>query len=340
MNKRRFLSLLVLCALIAALFGTHSKKPRSIILIGWDAASRNTVRDLMAQGKLPNLKELVFKGALVDIDAFGRTDTKAGWTEVLTGYPPEITGVCCNSHYQAIPQGYTVFERLQDFFGRENFVTVAVISKKNHMDYASPQRYDRIEDVPEEYQGAAKVISTGDGREYVYLPGEPFANVKDKMDVFVNGIGSNDRVLREALRLLERYRERPFFFFIHFGDIDDAGHSFGGDSAQVRDAIISCDSCLGKLMQQLREYKLYDKTLLYVTADHGLDKKGIPFGHHNAPRIFLATNNAKVIRAGTRTDITPTILDDFGVNLKKIKPEFPGRSLTNLKRCKYCIRAH
>jgi hypothetical protein len=336
MNKRIFLSLLVLCALIAALFGTHSKKPRSIILIGWDAASRNTVRDLMAQGKLPNLKELVFKGALVDIDAFGRTDTKAGWTEVLTGYPPEITGVCCNSHYQAIPQGYTVFERLQDFFGRENFVTVAVISKKLNMDYTPPQRYDRIEDVPEDYRSAARLLLTVDGQGCVYFPGEPFANVKDKIDVFENDLRNNKNVLQEALRLLERYRQRPFFFFIKFCDIDGAGHKFGVNSTQVRDAIISCDSCLGKLVQQLKEYKLYDKTLVYVTADHGLDKEGN--SHRDAPFIFLATNNPKIIRDGTRTDITPTILDDFGVNLKKIKPEFPGWPLTKIKKCTYCTR--
>jgi hypothetical protein len=217
MNKRIFLSLLVLCALIAALFaGAHNKKPRNIILIGWDAASRDTVRGLMAQGKLPNLAELVSRGAFVEIDVHRITDTKAGWTEILTGYPPEDTGTQDNQHYQAIPQGYTVFERLQDFFGRENFVTVAVISKKLNMDYTPPQRYDRIEDVPEDYRSAARLLLTVDGQGCVYFPGEPFANVKDKIDVFENDLRNNKNVLQEALRLLERYRQRPIFFLYTF----------------------------------------------------------------------------------------------------------------------------
>ncbi|HTY45932.1 MAG TPA: alkaline phosphatase family protein [Patescibacteria group bacterium] len=334
---KRYAYLLVFCALALAVFilAPHHKRPRNIILIGWDAASRGTVRSLLAQGRLPNLKALVSRGALVDIDAQRRTDTAAGWAEILTGYPPEDTGVCCNAHYQAIPQGYTVFERLKDFFGKENFVTLAAISKKHHMDCTPAQKYDRMEDVPQEHQGVVRP----DGRG-VYFPGAPFANAKGTMDVFANDLRSNDRVLKVALKLLEQYRNKPFFFFIHFGDIDGAGHQYGGISPQVNDAIISCDTCLGALMQKLKEYGIYDKTLLYITADHGLDKDVVCPGHHNAALIFLATNNARVIRRGTRIDITPTILDDFGIDLGKIRPELPGRALTNLKRCRYCIRVH
>ncbi|HTY45934.1 MAG TPA: alkaline phosphatase family protein [Patescibacteria group bacterium] len=342
--KRTYVYILAVCVSIAAACALAvtcvtagiGKRPRSIILVGWDAASRDTVQGLMAQGRLPNLAALVSGGAFVDIDVQRITDTKAGWTEILTGYPPEITGTHDNHMYQQIPQGYTVFERLQDFFGKGNFITVAVISKKLHMDCFPPQRYDRIEDVPEDYQSTVRTELNPDGQGCVYFPGEPFAGIKDKIDVFVNDLRSNSNTLQEALRLLEKYRQKPFFFFVHFGDIDGAGHKFGVNAPQVANAVISCDACLGALVQKLKEYKIYDTTRIYVTADHGLDTIGN--SHRDAPFIFLATNNRKVIRDGRRIDIAPTILEDFGVDLSKIKPALPGWSLTKIKRCKYCVR--
>ena len=43
------------------------------------------------------------------------TDTKAGHSEILTGYGPTVTGVYSNGHYQAIPKGLTLFERLKAY---------------------------------------------------------------------------------------------------------------------------------------------------------------------------------------------------------------------------------
>jgi arylsulfatase A-like enzyme len=79
-------------------------------------------------------------------------------------------------------------------------------------------------------------------------------------------------------------------------------------------------------MQKLKDLKLYDKTLIYVTADHGFDegKKG----HRDAPYVFLATNDSEVTRRGERADIAPTILKRFGLDLDKIEPRLDGLPLT------------
>ena len=59
---------------------------KNIILFGWDGAQREHVKQCLERGELPTLKKLGEEGALVDIDIVnGATDTKAGWSQILTG---------------------------------------------------------------------------------------------------------------------------------------------------------------------------------------------------------------------------------------------------------------
>ena len=107
--------------------------PQNVILIGWDGSHRDHVTALLKEDKLPNLKKLIAEGALVNIDVTsGATDTKAGWTQILTGYKPEVTGVYNNGRYRDTPAGLSVFERLKAQFGADKFAAVAVIGKKGH----------------------------------------------------------------------------------------------------------------------------------------------------------------------------------------------------------------
>lgn len=279
------------------------ERPRNVILIGWDGAQRNHVKESLENGKLPNLRRLSSEGALVAIDALRTTDTKAGWTEILTGYVPEVTGVYSNNRYGPIPRGYTLFERLEAFFGADNFVTVAVIGKKGNMDCTPP--------------------SEDSGKP---IPGGPFYYTKEGMDVFINGLNEDAKVGAKALDLLDQYQDKPFFFFVHFAEVDHKGHSFGENSTQYGDALVSADTWTGKIMEKLKELGLYDKSLIYVTADHGFDEDRKT--HTDAPYIFLATNDRRVIRGGDRIDITPTILDRLGVDISKIEPQLDGHPLT------------
>jgi len=69
------------------------KEEKNIIVIGWDAAERSRTKELLKKGELPNLAALIREGKLLDIDVVtGATDTKAGWTQLLTGYVPEKPG--------------------------------------------------------------------------------------------------------------------------------------------------------------------------------------------------------------------------------------------------------
>jgi len=76
-------------------------------------------------------------------------------------------------------------------------------------------------------------------------------------------------------------------------------------------------------VSSLKEYGIYENTIIYVTSDHGFDEGKKT--HSNAPFIFIASN--RKIKSGDQKDIAPTILYDFGLDLSKIKPRLPEKSL-------------
>jgi len=294
MSRRHvlWLAAIFLAGLPVLLMAQPIGPARNIILLGWDGAQRAHVKEAMARGELPYLSDLAREGTIVGIDILRTTDTKAGWTQILTGYLPEVSRVFSNSRYQSIPAGYTIFERLKDHFGPRNFATVAVFGKLGHMEAD---------------------------------PGKPYYNMKKATDVFVNGLTYNDVVGATALGYLDQYRDTPFFFFIHFAEVDTKGHANGENSREYNSALISDDYWLGRIMQRLRLLGLYDQTLLYVTADHGFDEGETT--HSDAPYVFLATNDRLVLRSGERADIAPTILYRFGLDLTKIFPPLNGSPL-------------
>lgn len=333
------LSAVMLVAMLALALGQSQRTSpirgvQNIILIGWDGAQREHVRECLQRGDLPNLAKLASGGKLVAIDILRTTDTKAGWTQILTGYEPEKTGVFSNGRYQPIPKGYTVFDRLEQHFGADNIATVAVIGKKGNVDADPPTK---VPAAPIEQRARAgrpqaqqrlrqgRVVIEN-GTRYLVEPGKPFYNAKQSMDVFINGLMRDEVVGAKTLEMLERYKDKRFFFFVHFAEVDHQGHQYGENSKQYNDALISADKWLGRIVQKLKELGLYDKTLIYVTADHGFDE-GMKT-HADAPYVFLATNDRGIVRRGTRADIAPTILERFGLDLKRTNPTLDGHPLT------------
>jgi hypothetical protein len=307
--------------------GPREGKPRNMVLIGWDGAQRDHVKECLSREELPNLKRLSSEGALVAIDILRTTDTKAGWTQILTGYEPEVTGVFSNRRYKPIPKGYTVFERLEAFFGPDNFVTVAVVGKKGNVNANPPVRIP-VEEARRKGRRKRRRerVIVENGRKYFFAPGGPYFHTRQNMDVFINGLMEDERVGTKTLELLQKYKDKPFFFFVHFAEVDHKGHRHGENSPEYNDALISADFWTGKIMEKLVELKLYDQTLIYVTSDHGFDE-GMK-RHRDAPYIFLATNDPKIMRRGERADIAPTLLERFGLDLAKIKPPLDGHPLT------------
>jgi hypothetical protein len=326
-----------------------SDRPRDIILFGWDGVQRDHVKECLSRKELPNLQKLIDEGTFVEIDIEGKTDTKAGWAQILSGYYPEVTGVYSNHQYQPIPKDLSIFERLEGHFGPDKFVSVAIIGKSDNFGTAPPKKikvWDENQslqsgETTEARKAAGNQMKQADpknkrqpqgtfwrenGMRYRVIPGQPYYITKERMDQFENGLKENEKVGTRVIELLEKYKDRPFFFFVHFTDVDNAGHKHKENSKEYNDALISNDLWTGKIMAKVRDLELSDKTQFYITAAHGFneDEKG----HSFAPHVFLATNNKKVIRNGRRQDVAPTIIEAFGMSLSELRPALDGISLT------------
>lgn len=310
---------------------------KNVILIGWDGSQRNHVKEMIERNELPNLVALASEGTMVDIDVIsGATDTKAGWTQILTGYSPEKTGVHSNRKYQPIPVGYTIFERVEQALGPDNVETRAMIGKKGHVDADAPtkipyekwlKKETKQKKVDKAKPGLGNLaggeIVEENGQKYVVTQGKPYYNTKDHMDMFVNGLTENEKVGEMALKNLEECKNKRFLFFVHFAEPDHSGHRQGENSQEYSDAIKSDDEWTGKIITKLKELGIYGKTLVYVVVDHGFNEG--QSGHSYAPYVFISTNDNQVTRkAGAREDIAPTVLKRFGIDLAKIDPPLDG----------------
>jgi hypothetical protein len=337
MLKRRVLSLSLLVLLTASFALAAVSRPQNIILFGWDGAQREHVNQCLANNELPNLKRIIDNGRFIEIDIEGTTDTKAGWSQIMTGYYPDKTGVYSNSRYQPVPKGYSIFERLEQNFGSDKFVTVAVIGKKAHCGEIDPPKKTRLDEEQTEQKDktgnkAATTKKTKgtiveeNGVKYRVIPGSPYYNMYTALEVWDFGLMLDEKVGTRAIELLEKYKDKPFFFFVHFAEVDHNGHKYGENSRQYNDALISNDRWTGKILDKVKDLGLGNKTQFYVTADHGFNEDAN--GHSFAPYVFLATTNKDVNRNGRRQDIAPTIMEAFGLDIGKINPTLDGISLT------------
>jgi predicted AlkP superfamily pyrophosphatase or phosphodiesterase len=64
--------------------------------------------------------------------------------------------------------------------------------------------------------------------------------------------------------------QRPSFISLYFEQADTAGHSYGPDSAQVNEALVTVDAALGALADGLRQRNALDETNLVIVSDHGM----------------------------------------------------------------------
>lgn len=330
--------------LIALLFlGTfvcskaYSEELRNIVVIGWDGTQRAHLKELLQADRLPNLAKVISEGSLVDIDiTTGRTETKPGWAEILTGYSAPALGIESNNKYKPIPRTYTVFERLKNYFGKDNIQAVFIGGKENNIGHRGPHEIcgncvTRLDSREKTYYWDKNLIKTDKTRDgkpprWVKRKGEPYFHTKDILDLHKTALGSADQVGAESLKALDLIAQDRFIAFFHFEDPDEMGHQFGENSSVYDEALITTDQWLGFIVDKLKQLNVYQNTLLIVVSDHGMNENEM--GHPNAPETFLATNSKiKFKKTGDRKDVTPTIYEALGIDPAKFNPPLEGQSL-------------
>jgi len=63
---------------------------------------------------------------------------------------------------------------------------------------------------------------------------------------------------------------RPHLIMVYFESPDSQGHQYGPNSNAVQNAILSCDSLIGRLDNGLRQRNLISKANVIILADHGM----------------------------------------------------------------------
>ncbi len=98
--------------------------------------------------------------------------------------------------------------------------------------------------------------------------------------------------------------DRPTMITLYFSDVDDAGHSFGPDANETRDALIKVDSMIERLNRGLRAKGASDAVNVIITSDHGMAAYKV----RDAivlDRFFDTNDTAKVFWVGEFAQIFP-----------------------------------
>ena len=316
--------------------------PQSVLMIGWDGTRLSRIQELLKEKKLPHLQSIIDKGAFVEIALKTKTDTKAGWAEILTGYDYTVNHVKNNRFYDTIPKGLTVFERLKAKFGK-NITTLLIAGKSTHLGIRGPHkvcqncvaRRPNVRELMEWWnEEKAKTLETVDKRERHFTPrgGEPYYNAYrfKSIDVYKNDLRAGENVLKFATSELEKLNDKRFFAFIHFQEPDEEGHLYGESSKQYKDAIVENDKRLGELLKSVDKFGINKNLKIFIVSDHGFDIIGsgrpddMEHDTDAARGTFLVADHPLARKNGDRPDIAAYVLKIFGQDISKLKPALKG----------------
>jgi hypothetical protein len=292
-----------------------------VLLVSWDGVGRDVVEELLhwqplgddpvacpAKRRpatmpvqcgeeltcLPNLCRFQF---LNSWDSEGKPLTRPQHAQMLSGYGPVTTGVDRNAGSSTMPPGYTVYERLDAFFG------------------------------PGHMNGHIA------GRKYVSRGIVRWADQDETLDVNLRRGGPDGRTgvntTKRALPVIADFADDRFFLFVHYKEADVTGHRAGTRKANYRETVISIDQQLGALMQGLEDAGIRDSTQVLVTTDHGFDGRFHVGRHGSIVETWIAADPWVLVDNGYAKllDVSPTIYDLFGVPTDEFVPPLEGVSL-------------
>jgi predicted AlkP superfamily pyrophosphatase or phosphodiesterase len=139
---------------------------------------------------------------------------------------------------------------------------------------------------------------------------------------FAKQFPRDDQVAAEAVRVLGALD--PDAVFLHFDDVDHAGHKYGFHPKvpQYLAAVERTDEHIGAVMRALRARKTYaaEDWLILASTDHGGSGKGHGKNTPEHRTIFLlvsgpAAARREIVPAPTVVDIAATALTHLGVAL-------------------------
>ena len=120
---------------------------------------------------------------------------------------------------------------------------------------------------------------------------------------FDNSVAFEDRIDQVVQWLRLPNEKRPAFISLYFENVDQAGHRYGPESAEVRQAVLDTDVLIGKILDQINAAGMTDLVNLIVVSDHGmtqLSRDSIIFIDD-----YIDNTKAGILNWSPVTDITP-----------------------------------
>ncbi|WP_290609907.1 ectonucleotide pyrophosphatase/phosphodiesterase [Arsukibacterium sp. UBA3155] len=230
------------CSLIQKKVLTQDSEP-TIILISLDGYSQQYLGKYSA----PNIDQLIAEGVVAEsMQPAFPTKTFPNHYSIVTGLYPGNHGIIENNIYDA------------DFDS---------IFRMNNAEEVTAARWWLGEPiwVTAELQG----IKTG---TYFYPGSEAeIKGVRPRYwQVYDGKISNTERVQSVLQWLALPPADRPRFITLYMSTIDDAGHQYGPDSAEVSAAVTEVDEAIGQLIAGLEQQNLYGKVNLILVSDHGM----------------------------------------------------------------------
>lgn len=280
---------------------------KRVLLIGIDGAGGQYV----PQANTPNLDALVNEGvarfdflnegalAVDPPEAFGASGVN--WSTILTGASASNHGVVDNSFTGSqFDEAPHFFEHVKQF--DSSLATVSLANWTPINEFITP---DSVADFERGYD--IGTIFTQD------------TSVKnDAVSLFTTGLPTSPPA---GLSTID-----PDVVFLHFDQVDSAGHSFSWGSAQHIAAIETVDGLIGEIMAAINSrpgvVSGNEDWLVLVSADHGAAEGA--FGHVASQGLpnwqvpFIASGpsvtNGALVQQGTLRDIAPTALWHLGID--------------------------
>lgn len=267
--------------------------PVHVLLIGTDGTNLSKVLADPANVGFFNLMDESVTGATTLV---GHTTISGpSWSTILTGAWDNKTGVINNifnpKPYDSWP---TVFNLLE--YNKPEIETAVVADWQYINDMAAAGGY------------------AADTNTYISKINDSWAD-------------TDAAVTQNTIDLITNTTAASSFIFSYQVQVDEAGHSFGGGSPEYKAAINNVSVNIQAIMDAVaaREQSTGEDWSVIVTTDHG-HQQSVGFGHGfqspNETSSFVIadlagdTNDGKQNLNYTTADITPTIVDLFGVPLR------------------------
>lgn len=233
----RTLSAILLLSLTAA----AAPRAEHVFIISIDGGKPAVI----AESEAPALKQIAAEGAVTwQASTIFPSITLPSHTSMLTGVGPAKHLVNWNNYMPIkgpvkVP---TIFSLLHDadaaavsgmFVGKVKFRHLWLKDSVNVFDFGGPQD-------PAPVPGTQEIE-------------------KDKK--------TSQEVARQAISWFTE--KKPRLTFIHFADVDTAGHKFGWHSPEQKEALKGADQSLQLVWQAIKDAGLAESSVLLISADHG-----------------------------------------------------------------------